>query len=53
MFFGSLVPFSMTWTVRGGAEWRLTFFAYAFYLVAAFWFVDKAVRIAHAWLPLE
>jgi hypothetical protein len=49
MFFGSLVPFSMTWTVRGGAEWRLTFFAYAFYLVAAFWFVDKAVRVAHAW----
>ena len=41
MFFGSLVPFSMTWTVLGGAEWRLTFFAYAFYLVAAFWFVDK------------
>ena len=41
MFFGSLVPFSMTWTVLGGAEWRLTFFAYAFYLVAAFSFVDK------------
>ena len=50
MFFGSLVPFSMTWTVLGGAEWRLTFFAYAFYLVAAFWFVDKAVHIARAWL---
>ena len=50
MFFGSLVPFSMTWTVLGGAEWRLTFFAYAFYLIAAFWFVDKAVHIARAWL---
>jgi hypothetical protein len=41
MFLGSLVPFSMTWTVLGGAEWRLTFFAYAFYLIAAFWFVDS------------
>jgi len=50
MFLGSLVPFSMTWTVLGGAEWRLTFFAYAFYLIAAFWFVDKAVHVARAWL---
>ncbi len=48
MFFGSLVPFSMTWTVVGGAEWRLTLFAYAFYLVAAFWVVDKVVRFARA-----
>jgi len=48
MFFGALVPFSMTWTVLGGAEWRLTLFAYAFYLVAAFWVVDKAVRFARA-----
>ena len=50
MFFGSLVPFSMTWTVRGGAEWRLTFFAYAFYLVAAFWFVDRAISFARSTL---
>ena len=48
MFYGSLVPFSMTWTVAGGAEWRLTLFAYAFYLVAAFWVVDKVVRFARA-----
>ena len=48
MFFGSLVPFSMTWTVLGGAEWRLTLFAYAFYLIAAFWVVDKAVRFVRA-----
>ncbi len=41
MFLGSLVPFSMTWTVIGGAEWRLTLFAYAFYLVAAFWLVES------------
>ncbi len=44
IFLASLVPFSMTWTVRGGAEWRLTLFAYSFYLVAAFWLVDKVVR---------
>jgi hypothetical protein len=48
MFLGSLVPFSMTWTVRGGAEWRLTSFAYAFYLIAAFWIVDKAARLARS-----
>jgi hypothetical protein len=48
LFFGSLVPFSMTWTVLGGAEWRLTLFAYAFYLVAAFWVVDKTARFARA-----
>lgn len=47
-FLVSLVPFSMTWTVRGGAEWRLTLFAYSFYLVAAFWLVDRIVRAALA-----
>jgi hypothetical protein len=45
MFLGSLVPFSMTWTVRGGAEWRLTLFAYSFYLVAAFGMVEKVARL--------
>jgi hypothetical protein len=45
-FLVSLVPFSMTWTVRGGAEWRLTLFAYSFYLVAAFWLLDRIVRVA-------
>jgi hypothetical protein len=48
MFFVSLIPFSMTWTVLGGAEWRLTLFAYSFYLVAAFWIVDKLVRFVRA-----
>jgi hypothetical protein len=48
MFFGSLVPFSMTWTVLGGAEWRLTFFAYAFYLLAAFSLVDRTIRLARS-----
>ncbi len=50
MFFGSLVPFSMTWTVQGGAEWRLTLFAYAFYLIAAFWVVDRVIRFVRATL---
>ena len=49
MFFGSLVPFSMTWTVLGGAEWRLTFFAYAFYLIAAFYFVEKTAGAVRSW----
>lgn len=48
MFLGSLVPFSMTWTVLGGAEWRLTLFAYSFYLVAAFWVVHKIARFTRA-----
>lgn len=48
MFLGSLVPFSMTWTVIGGAEWRLTLFAYAFYLIAAFWFVEALVDLARS-----
>jgi hypothetical protein len=42
------VPFSMTWTVLGGAEWRLTLFAYSFYLIAAFWFVDWVARAARS-----
>ncbi len=48
MLLGSLIPFSATWTVRGGAEWRLTFFAYSFYLVAAFWCVERLIRLALA-----
>jgi Dolichyl-phosphate-mannose-protein mannosyltransferase len=44
MLLGSLIPFSATWTVRGGAEWRLTLFAYSFYLVAAFWCLEQIAR---------
>jgi hypothetical protein len=44
MFLGALVPFSATWPVRGGAEWRLTLFAYSFYLIAAFWFLEHMIR---------
>jgi hypothetical protein len=43
MFMGALVPFSATWPVRGGAEWRLTLFAYSFYLVAAFSLAEKGL----------
>ena len=45
MFLGALVPFSATWPVRGGAEWRLTLFAYSFYLIAAFFVAYEAVRL--------
>jgi hypothetical protein len=49
MFLGSLIPFSATWTVRGGAEWRLTLFAYSFYLIAAFWLLLTIVRRQFVW----
>jgi hypothetical protein len=52
MLFSALVPFSVTWTVIGGAEWRLTLFAYAFQLLAAFWFVHMLVRHAPQWRTL-
>ena len=32
----------------GGAEWRLTLFAYSFYLIAAFWVVDRTWRFARS-----
>ena len=44
MLLGGLVPFSVTWTVLGGAEWRLTLFAYPFQLLAAFWILDFGAR---------
>ena len=31
----SLIPYSVTWSIGGGAEWRFTQHAYPFYLVAA------------------
>jgi len=34
--FGSLVPYMITWSIPGGAEWRFTSHAYVFYLLAAF-----------------
>jgi len=32
----SLAPYMITWTLRGGGEWRFTMHAYPFYLIAAF-----------------
>lgn len=52
MLLCGLMPFSVTWTVPGGAEWRLTLFAYAFQLLAAFWMLDWLIRSAAAgWVP--
>ena len=34
----SLVPYMLTWSLRGGDHWRFTMQAYPFYLVAAFQF---------------
>jgi hypothetical protein len=35
ILFASLVPYSLTWNVAGGGEWRFTMHAYPFYLLAA------------------
>ncbi len=35
ILFGSLLPYSLTWNVAGGGEWRFTMHAYPFYLLAA------------------
>jgi hypothetical protein len=35
ILFASLVPYSLTWNVAGGGEWRFSMHAYPFYLVAA------------------
>lgn len=52
MLLSALIPFSVTWTVLGGAEWRLTFFVYAFELLAAFWLVDRGFRRRREWPAL-
>jgi hypothetical protein len=38
----------LTWAVPGGGEWRFTLHAYPFYLLAAFWLLDRLVRRAWA-----
>jgi hypothetical protein len=35
ILFASLVPYSLTWNVAGGGEWRFSMHAYPFYLLAA------------------
>ena len=41
----SLVPYAFTWPVPGGAEWRFTMHALPFYLIAAFFTLDRAARL--------
>jgi len=48
MLGGSLVPYMLTWATSGGGEWRFTLHAYPFYLLAAFWVLDRGVRAARA-----
>jgi len=40
VLFCSLVPYMITWSIPGGGEWRFTFHAYVFYLLAAFGLVS-------------
>jgi hypothetical protein len=35
VLLGSLVPYMITWPIRGGGEWRFTLHAYPIYLIAA------------------
>ncbi len=54
VLLGSLVPYMITWSIPGGAEWRFTFHAYAFYLLAAFGCagaIARAVRVARTARP--
>lgn len=43
VLFTALLPFAFTWGVTGGSEWRLTLFAYPFYLLAAAHAFDRAL----------
>lgn len=46
LFAAALFPFTLTWNVKGGDAWRLTLFAYPFYLVAAAFVWCGLVRLA-------
>lgn len=41
---GSLAPYMLIWTIRGGGEWRFTLHAYPFYLLAAFWLLHTVIQ---------
>jgi hypothetical protein len=41
----ALLPFVLTWHIRMGDSWRLTLFAYPFYLVAAFAALRAGLRL--------
>jgi hypothetical protein len=44
LLVSSLVPYSLTWNVAGGGEWRFTMHAYPFYLLAAVYAGDLLWR---------
>jgi hypothetical protein len=46
LFVAALVPFTLTWNVKGGSAWRLTLFAYPFYLVAGAFVLWSLARLA-------
>jgi len=46
LFGAALVPFTLTWNVKGGSAWRLTLFAYPFYLVAGAFVMWNLARLA-------
>ncbi len=45
LFAAALVPFTLTWNVKGGSAWRLTLFAYPFYLVAGAFVIWSLARL--------
>ena len=42
---GSLVPYMVTWTIRGGSEWRFTEHAYPIYFLASVWTLQMLVTL--------
>ena len=48
ILISSLVPYMITWSLRGGDHWRFTMHAYPFYLVAAFTFLITLGQAAGA-----
>ena len=48
ILLSSLVPYALTWNIRGGGEWRFTLHAYSIYLVAAGYCVERSVAGAAA-----
>jgi hypothetical protein len=46
LLFTSLVPYALTWSVRGGGDWRFTQHAYPFYLV----FAMSSIPAVYRWI---
>jgi hypothetical protein len=47
VLFSALIPFAVIWQAPGGSQWRLTVFAYPFYLVAACHALHTGCRLAN------